>query len=129
MDLKLVRFIREASERQLVDLCLYYITKYPTDAVEFMSEADEPGVDVAPKDVPSLPKTLFIPNNVMAELQAEYSRNNSVDNVAVIRQLRTLFNLGLKESLDTVRWLAANGHLKIETAYGAAPPPMPAPRF
>lgn len=123
MDLKLVRFIREASERQLVDLCLFYITKYPTDATEFMSEADEPGVDITPKDVPSLPKTIFISTNMMAELQAEYSRGNSIDNVVVIKQLRALFNIGLKEALDTVRWLAANGHLKAESVYGA--PAMP----
>lgn len=126
VDLKLVRFIREASERQLVDLCLFYITKYPTDATEFMSEADEPGVDITPKDVPTLPRTIFIPNSVMAELQAEYSRTNSADNVAVIRQLRTLFNIGLKEALDTVRWLAANNHLKMEAGYGAPPSVAPA---
>lgn len=123
MDLKLVRFIREASERQLVDLCLFYITRYPTEAMEFMAEADEPGINIAPKDVPSLPKAIFISNEVMADLQAEYARGNSVDNVAVIKHLRTLFNIGLKEALDLVRWLSANNYLKVESIYGA--PAMP----
>ena len=131
MDLKLIRFIREASERQLVDLCLFYITKHPDEAAEYLCEAPEPGIDITPKDVPSLPKSLFISNNALAELQAEYSRSNSIDNVSVIRQLRVLFNIGLKEALDTVRWLAANGHLKADNGYAmpAAALPTPVTRF
>lgn len=127
MNLKLIKFIREASERQLVEMCLYLITQHEEEAVGFISEEAEPGIDITPKDVASLPRTIFISNEKLAEFQAEYARGAHGDNVNVIRQLRNLFNIGLKEAVDTVRWMVANNHLRTDTNSVYGSPPAAAP--
>lgn len=122
MDLKVVRFIREASPSQLCDMALVFIQRHPEEALEFMSEVPEPGVDITPQDVPSLPKAIFLSESVIAELQMLYRGSNGGDNkVAVIKQIRNIFGYGLREGVDITDFLIRNKHISLHDA-PAVPP-------
>lgn len=122
MDLKVVRFIREASPSQLSDIALVFIQRHPEEALELMAEVPEPGVDITPNDVPSLPRAIFLSESVVAELQMLYRGNHGGDNkIAVIKQIRTIFGYGLKEGVDITEFLIRNKHISLTD--GPAVPP------
>jgi hypothetical protein len=123
VDLKVVRFIREASAKQLVDIALIFIQRYPEVALELMSEAPEPGIDITPNDVPILSKTIFIPEDVLQQLNATYYHG---DKIGVIRQIRDVLKIGLAEGSSITEYLISKSILNNR----AAPPiPSPQPRF
>lgn len=120
MDLKVVRFIREASERQLVDIALVFIQRYPKIALELCSEAPEPGVEITTKDVPVLPKAIFISDDQLAQLQLLYRGSAGDNKISVVKEIRTIFGFGLREAVDITDWLVKYNYLKnlSDSGYG-----------
>jgi ribosomal protein L7/L12 len=121
VDLKVVRFIREASERQLVDIALVFIQRHPEEALELCSEEPEPGIEVTRKEVSSLPKNIFISEELLGKFQILYRGTAGDNKVAVVKEVRTVFGYGLREAVDLTDWLVNHNYLKGGTDSGYNP--------
>jgi hypothetical protein len=110
MDLQLVRYIRNATEAQLADMALILIQRHPDEALELIAEVPIRGVDIKPADCPSLVNPIFISDAQLKELKHTYLDNSygGTNKVGMVKQLRALFDIGLKEALDVANHLIVN---------------------